>query len=495
MAKSATPEPATFQRILGKMGSDFPAAERELSALAAAHPGSFEALFYLAFLYNFRKEPERAAVALERALAIRPDDPLATFNLAYCKHQLGHLKAALPLYDQAASLGNGQQVDAAIQAAAVRHQLGGIKGARQRYDDLLNRNASHAPALYGLLRCELDSGDRQAAARTAADLQGQISRRPDVATQLVSFSNRYDYHGWRVLDDKSRLATLLRTDDTSAFPYLPTTFVMPDEADALIAAHRQGDYWLAKPAKLFGGQGLRLFADPQEAPRQVDWAVQRYVADPLLVDGKKSHLRLFLLITEPRELGGYLWRGGIVRFAPEAYRLDAASLGDAARHVTNTVRFLDHPAMRLDGKTSSEGAGNVWQLVRFLERAHEQGFSSQTLWSRFDGLASGLLQRLARQEIFNTQARDCPAHAYAPKILGLDILLDATGKPWLLEIEVYPALSGGAAPAAQEAMTGLFQAAAAVMVDPYVTPSDDPQSKETEIARAQGFKRCETAAG
>jgi hypothetical protein len=50
----------------------------------------------------------------------------------------------------------------------------------------------------------------------------------------------------------------------------------------------------------------------------------------------------------------------------------------------------------------------------------------------------------------------CPLSAVPPKLLGLDVLPDAQGRPWLLEVERYPALHGGS-PAADAVNAALFR--------------------------------------
>ena len=59
-------------------------------------------------------------------------------------------------------------------------------------------------------------------------------------------------------------------------------------------------------------------------------------------------------------------------------------------------------------------------------------------------LASGLMAAIEAAGVFADQAT-VPRHSLEPKLFGLDVLLDRAGRPWLLEVERYPALGGSAA--------------------------------------------------
>jgi len=131
-----------------------------------------------------------------------------------------------------------------------------------------------------------------------------------------------------------------------------------------------------------------------------------------------------------------------VRFAAEAYRADPEHFAREAMHVTNTVRFQDHPDLVIADDVADDGTGNVWSLEALIRRLENDG--AQSPRRALEQLAAGLVAAIEAAGIFADQAA-VPSHALAPKLLGLDVLLDSAGSPRLLEVERYPALGGGAA--------------------------------------------------
>ena len=94
--------------------------------------------------------------------------------------------------------------------------------------------------------------------------------------------------------------------------------------------------WIVKPVAACRGQGISLHRSADGMPDEI--ACRRgiaslYVHPPYLVDGRKTDLRLYVLVTRWRPLTVYLHREGLARLAAEPYALD--DLTNTYRHLTN----------------------------------------------------------------------------------------------------------------------------------------------------------------
>ena len=175
-----------------------------------------------------------------------------------------------------------------------------------------------------------------------------------------------------------------------------------------------------------------------------DVIVQRYVERPYLVDGRKGHLRIYALITSVEPLRAYVYAEGIVRFAPAIYDLSPKGLADVAMHVTNTALHLGHPDLVISEDPARDDEGVIWSLSGLLRRLRADGHDPDAVVGEIETLVGWFLRQLRRDGFFARQAARAPARSYAPKLFGLDILLDADGHPWLLEIQTSPAATGSA---------------------------------------------------
>lgn len=130
---------------------------------------------------------------------------------------------------------------------------------------------------------------------------------------------------------------------------VPQTFVLSDPAQcaAFAAAARAnvGAMWILKPAQGSQGKGLAvwrsegeldevtaLFIEGNRCPATARGVAQRYIAEPLLLGGKKFDLRMYAVVVSVEPLIAYYARGH-ARVALADY--DPGS-DDRGAHLTNT---------------------------------------------------------------------------------------------------------------------------------------------------------------
>ena len=75
--------------------------------------------------------------------------------------------------------------------------------------------------------------------------------------------------------------------------------------------------------------------------------VQRYLAKPLLLNGLKFDLRVYVLITSCDPLRLFIYREGLARFATVPYQQpDSTNMGLSYQHLTNYSLNKDNPDFR-----------------------------------------------------------------------------------------------------------------------------------------------------
>ncbi len=99
-----------------------------------------------------------------------------------------------------------------------------------------------------------------------------------------------------------------------AFDVVPRVFCLPADA-ALFSTelrHRPGLAYILKPVASSRGRGVRVLADPAGVDPAAlgECLVQRYVTDPLLVNGRKFDLRIYVAVTSLDPLRVYVHEEG-----------------------------------------------------------------------------------------------------------------------------------------------------------------------------------------
>ena len=89
-----------------------------------------------------------------------------------------------------------------------------------------------------------------------------------------------------------------------------------------------------KPANLSRGRGIHLIDDINEVTADELSVVSRYISNPLLINGHKFDLRVYVLVTSYEPLKIYVFKEGLARFASESYSSNM-NKNNKFQHLTN----------------------------------------------------------------------------------------------------------------------------------------------------------------
>jgi hypothetical protein len=194
--------------------------------------------------------------------------------------------------------------------------------------------------------------------------------------------------------------------------------------------------WIMKPVGSSRGRGISILNDISGVSYGEAMVIQRYVAQPLLLDGFKFDLRrynplaspyqpltitlpspyhyltitlpplrfdlrLYVLVTSFNPLEAYLYTEGFGRFTNEPYSLDAASLQNLYVHLTNASIQKDHPSMAAHAEQAEQAeqaaqaeqagqtappkglyGGSKSSLAQLRQRLEAAGVDYSHMWAR-----------------------------------------------------------------------------------------------------------------
>ncbi|KAF0981730.1 hypothetical protein FDP41_012387 [Naegleria fowleri] len=254
-------------------------------------------------------------------------------------------------------------------------------------------------------------------------------------------------------------------------PYLPVTFYFPRQISLFlnflkVSPEATNYRWIIKPIGSGEGRGIRIHANAQvllseEFPtihpseiaacsiseetlnsiKKKKIVVSQYIPNPLLLEGKKFDLRLYVLAIggEPERV--YLYRDGIVRLASEPYSNSENTLNNPFIHITNNT--VNDKKNKVQHETIKKEFGFFCNLT--LQELKEH-FSKHDLdWNIFWSRLAALVKESIQLTIFDKNKQDEVYRACSHRcfeIFGFDVLIDENLNPYLLEVNSMPDLSG-----------------------------------------------------
>lgn len=149
----------------------------------------------------------------------------------------------------------------------------------------------------------------------------------------------------------------------------------------------------------------------------------------MLISGYKFDIRCYVLVRSYNPLTVYLYEEGLTRFATSPY--DVNSLKNRFSHLTNTSINKFSPT--LHNSKDQVGEGCKWNLQKLRDHFTAIGVSFDRVWERMKAIILLTLLPVAAEG--RTDGTGCF------ELYGFDILVDENLRPWLLEVNLSPALS------------------------------------------------------
>ncbi|CAM9273835.1 unnamed protein product [Ectocarpus sp. 12 AP-2014] len=281
---------------------------------------------------------------------------------------------------------------------------------------------------------------------------------------LQSFQYYSHLPGLSFFARKAGLAMLMSRmyhEAPNEYKFFPETWVLPAEMNEFREEFgpkgTSKSVFIIKPDA--GCQGKGIFLTKQlssVAALQGKSVAQRYLTNPLLIDGYKFDLRLYVLVTSVNPMRIFLFKDGLVRICTEAYEAPTESnINKTTMHLTNYSVNKTSSNFTSDDMGESGFKRSVKWFKRWLD---EQGHDSAALWARLaDACVKTFLTvgPMLRREYSaaNPTPRGFAAAASKGKaatptpppprstcftIVGVDLMVDDELDPWIIEINHLP---------------------------------------------------------
>lgn len=214
--------------------------------------------------------------------------------------------------------------------------------------------------------------------------------------------------------------------------------------------HRDRIY-ICKTNRGSQGTGVKLIFNPKDIMNskgiQIDEdekVVQRYVRKPLLLNGLKHDLRLYLLVANVDPLIAFLNEEGLARFCTEEYEEPTQENKSKAKsvHLTNFSLNKNNPNFVHTDELTEINDGSKQTLSSYWKALEKAGYDVPKIRADIIRLNQELLKAM---KPYLSYFQKCTyPRSEAGKcfhVIGVDIILDHKCRPWVLEINASPSLN------------------------------------------------------
>jgi hypothetical protein len=223
--------------------------------------------------------------------------------------------------------------------------------------------------------------------------------------------------------------------------FVPRTFLLPADRDELAAYYSQvpsGTLFISKPNAAARGIGIKVLTDPTGIAKDKSCVVQHYIGNPLLINGCKFDMRIYVAVTCFDPLRVYVFEEGLGRFCCDQYNKKGTK--NRYKHLTNYSLQKNKTGFVKNEDADRDDVGQKWSLRAVKAALASMGHDVEALWARIHDIIIKTL--LAVEANINTNMQmHVPSRNNCFEVFGYDVLLDDTLKPWLMEVNSCPALA------------------------------------------------------
>ena len=266
-------------------------------------------------------------------------------------------------------------------------------------------------------------------------------------TRLKPYQKINHYSAMYLISQKNHLASnimKLKKVLPEDYAFYPKSWVLPSDWLTFRKQFNKPRVFIAKPEALSQGRGIFLSKALEDFHSTNSYVVQKYIKNPLLIEGYKFDLRIYVLVYGCDPLRIYIYNEGLVRLATESYVTpNTHNMDNLYIHLTNYAinKHSENYEFNLDADKAS--TGNKRSLSFIWEYIDSHGGDSIKIRNEINGIIVKTLcsiQPLLAHCYSLFHPLDT-SNARCFEILGFDIIIDWKMKPWLLEVNRSPSFT------------------------------------------------------
>uniref|UniRef100_A0A4W6DZ26 Tubulin tyrosine ligase-like family, member 6 n=2 Tax=Lates calcarifer TaxID=8187 RepID=A0A4W6DZ26_LATCA len=221
----------------------------------------------------------------------------------------------------------------------------------------------------------------------------------------------------------------------------PRTWCLPADYSDFQAYTRakKNKTYICKPDTGCQGKGIFITKSSKDIPPGEHMICQVYISRPLIIDGYKFDLRIYVLVTSCDPFSIFMFNEGLARFCTTQYNEPThGNVDDVCMHLTN-YSINKHS----ENFVRDEDTGSKRKLSTLNKHLESISCNTEKLWNDIEDVIIKTL--ISAHPILKHNYHTCfPNHTTGSacfEILGFDVLLDHRLRPWVLEVNHSPSFT------------------------------------------------------
>lgn len=225
------------------------------------------------------------------------------------------------------------------------------------------------------------------------------------------------------------------------YDFIPLTYCLPSEWKTFKrywdeTGNKQK--WIIKPPASARGIGIKVIHKMNQIPRKRNIIIQRYLANPYLINGRKFDLRIYVYVSSYDPLCIYMYDNGLVRFASSKYSHSSKSLSNRYVHLTNySVNKFNDAYIKNEDEQGTES--HKWGLKALWQYLQVAGQDVDAIKAKIKSIVIKTVIASV-PTVTSLSKSHCKYRHTCHELFGFDIFLDQHLKPWLIEVNISPSL-------------------------------------------------------
>ncbi|XP_066910251.1 protein polyglycylase TTLL10-like isoform X2 [Clytia hemisphaerica] len=205
--------------------------------------------------------------------------------------------------------------------------------------------------------------------------------------------------------------------------------------------YKEGEIWICKPSGRNQGKGIFLVTSLEGLQRELsdrkcpkmkiqERIIQKYIKKPLLINGFKFDIRVYMLIASTCPYIAF-YHKGYVRLSCVPYTVDDL---DIHAHLTNQFVQRKHPSYK---EKKEESVMDFNQFNEYINHhvGEDKSISHDWVFNEFTDKMKSIMLTCLKGCMGKLDEKPSTF-----ELLGFDFMIDENMKVWLIEVNINPAL-------------------------------------------------------